>query len=74
MKVYWNDKYRKGEILEDIEKNRAQPWDTKEPKSHILIGKDQMFINPTDYGIDGYSLSVEDLEELLQKIRNRADV
>ncbi|MBI2669543.1 MAG: hypothetical protein HYX20_00100 [Candidatus Yanofskybacteria bacterium] len=71
MKVYWNNRNKKAEILEDIEKDAANPWYSKEPQSHILIGVGRIFINPLDYGIDGYSLSAEDLEALLKKLRDK---
>jgi len=71
MKVYWNDRNRRAKILEDIKGDGAQPWDNTEPKSHVLIGVGQIFINPPDYGIDGYSLSTEDLEALLKKLRDK---
>jgi hypothetical protein len=72
MKIYWNNKHRKAEILEDIEKDNAQPWDDTEPNSRIIIGTNRIFIGPPDYDIDGYSLSINDLEELIQKIKTKA--
>ena len=68
MKIYWNDRDKRAQIHEDIEKDGAQPWENAEPKSHISIGDGRIFINPPDYHIDGYSLSVQDLEDLLRKL------
>lgn len=68
MKVYWNDKSKQAEIVENIKKEDAKPWDTTVPKSHIMIGKGRIFIYPPDYHIDGYELTREDLEELIRKI------
>ncbi|OGN08704.1 MAG: hypothetical protein A3J46_06550 [Candidatus Yanofskybacteria bacterium RIFCSPHIGHO2_02_FULL_41_11] len=74
MKVYWNDRNKKAELLEEIERDGAQPWDNTEPKSHVMIGVGRIFINPSDYGIDGYSLSAEDLEALLKELRDKSTV
>lgn len=74
MKTYWNNPSKRAEILEDIEKDSAQPWDKTEPKSHISVGNSRIFINPPDYHIDGYSLNVEDLEELIKKLRTKTSI
>lgn len=74
MKIYWNNPRKRAEILEDIEKDNAQPWDKTEPKSHISVGTSRIFINPPDYHIDGYSLSIEDLETLINTLRTKTIV
>lgn len=69
MKVYWNRRSaEQAEIVKDIEKNNAKPWEKTIQKSHILIGDGQIFIHSPDYHIDGYSLSTQDLADLLSKL------
>ena len=69
MKTYWNNKHKRAEIIEDIEKDNAKPWDTWQVNPEILIGNDRIFIHPTDYHIDGYSLTTKDLESILEKLK-----
>ena len=74
MKVYWNNKNIKAKIIEAIEKESARPWGSTEPKSHVLIGSGKVFIYPPDYHIDGYSLSTQDLKDLLAKLSDQSNL
>ena len=77
MKVYWEYKSResmKAEIIEDIERAGAQPWESTGAKSHVFVGIDEIFIYPPDYHIDGYSLNTRDLEGLLARLNDRKNL
>ena len=73
MEIFWRDKSRRGpaEIVLAEREDNAHKWAESYPGSQILIGKGRIFIDPTDYSIDGFTLTEQDLEELLQELRKR---
>ena len=68
MKVFWRNKHKRAEILDAIEKDGAVRLGDVSPESDIFIGSNHIFINPSDYDIDGYSLTINDLRTMLRML------
>lgn len=74
MKVYWSKGNRRvALILDDMKKGNAQPVESKWPRSELYVGDNEIFIYHSEYHIDGCSLSLEDLELLVKKLRERTE-
>jgi hypothetical protein len=68
MKIFWRNNHKRSEILDAIEKDDAVRLGDVGPESDIFIGSNHIFVNPSDYDIDGYSLTINDLRIMLRML------
>lgn len=69
MKIYWRDRQSQGpaQITRDMQARNAVPWE--KCRSEIFLGNGGIFINPSEYSIDGFFLTEQDLEDLLAALQ-----
>jgi len=72
MKTYFNNPSKvPATIMTDIVSEHAEALVMGNAKSDILIGDNGVFIHPSEYGVDGYFFTEEDLRYILNLLRRR---
>ena len=69
MKIFWRIRHQKGpadivKVKEGREKSRAANDDMD-----IRVGTNEVIFDPVDYGIDGFTLSLEELEIMVAELK-----